>query len=104
MSKQERPSSNLLHRRLALVAELAGLHAELLKLTQALAGTEMEVLRLELEAEATGAEQQLVQNLHDEQERASAMSARLRTCEEHIANAEEAMAEIDRLLEETAGD
>lgn len=103
MSKQEPPSSNLLHRRLALVAELAGLNAEQLKLTQALAGTEMELLRLELEADAKGAEPQLVQNLHDEQERASAMRARLRTCEEHIANAEEAMAEIDRLLEETAG-
>lgn len=103
MSKQEPPSSNLLHRRLALVVELAGLNAELLKLTQALAGTEMEVLRLELEADAKGAEPQLVRNLHGEQERASAMRARLRTCEQHIANAEEAMAKIDRLLEETAG-
>lgn len=103
MSKQGPTSADLLHRRMTLVGEVSGLNAEALRLTQALAGTEMEVLCLELEIGRGGAERQLVQNLHEAEERVTAMRTRQRICEDHIASAEEAIAAIDRLLKESAG-
>ncbi|MDK1492876.1 hypothetical protein QN219_22910 [Sinorhizobium sp. 7-81] len=103
MTKQGQFKADLLQRRLTLVSQVAGLNTEILKLTQMLGGTEMEALRLELEIGREGAKPQLVRNLHEVDERATAIRSRQRMYEDQIASAEEAIAEIDRLLEESAG-
>ncbi|SCB40193.1 hypothetical protein [Rhizobium hainanense] len=103
MTKQVQLPTDLLHRRMTLVNEVAGLNAKALKMTQMLAGTEMEVLRIELEISREGVTGQLVRNLHEVEDSATSIRLRQKICEDQIAEAEEAIAEIDRLLEERAG-
>ncbi|TIV02731.1 MAG: hypothetical protein E5W02_29275, partial [Mesorhizobium sp.] len=57
---------------MALVADVSALTAEVLRLNQKVAGVEMDVLRLRLEIGRAGASNQLVQELHDAEEKAAA--------------------------------
>jgi hypothetical protein len=89
---------DLLHQRLALVATLSALTAGALKLTQALAGTEMDILRLELEIDRNGASEQLVRELRDVDGKAVAIRAAQTHSDATIAEAEHAVAALDALL------
>ncbi|WP_202333040.1 hypothetical protein [Mesorhizobium sp. L-8-3] len=91
-------SVDLLERRLTLVGEVSAFNAQALRLVQMLAGAEMEMLRLELEAAKTGARTELVQDLHEAEEHAAAIQVRLGECNDRIAEVEQEVTEIDRLL------
>lgn len=93
----------LLARRLALVADVSALTAEALRLNQKRAGVEMDVLRLELEIGRSGGSAQLVQDLHEAQERAAAAMQACATCEQRIVAAESDVEDVDRSLAATEG-
>jgi predicted nucleic acid-binding Zn-ribbon protein len=98
MTDQVGTQVDLLHQRLALVANLSALNAEALKLTQALAGMEMDIQRFELEIAKNGATEKLAQDLHDADKSAETIRARQSECSENIAAVESAVAEVDQLL------
>jgi hypothetical protein len=93
----------LLARRLDLVANVSALTAEALRLNQKRAGIEMDMLRLELEIGRSGASAQLVQDLHEAEERAAAIMHACAACEERIVAAEGDVEEVDRGLAATDG-
>ncbi|TIO29172.1 hypothetical protein [Mesorhizobium sp.] len=93
----------LLVRRLALVANVSALNAEALRLNQKRAGVEMDVLRLELEIGRSGASAQLVQDLHEAEERAAATMQACAACEQRIVAAEGDVEDVDRSLAATEG-
>lgn len=93
----------LLARRLDLVASVSALTAEALRLNQKRAGIEMDVLRLELEIGRSGASAQLVQDLHEAEERAAAIMHACAACEERIVAAEGDVEDVDRSLAATDG-
>ncbi|WP_419696380.1 hypothetical protein ACN2CC_11625 [Mesorhizobium muleiense] len=93
----------LLARRLDLVANVSALTAEALRLDQKRAGIEMEVLRLELQIGRSGASAQLVQDLHEAEERAAAVMQEGARCEQRIAAAEADVEDVDRSLAATVG-
>ncbi|TIO09520.1 MAG: hypothetical protein E5X88_09330 [Mesorhizobium sp.] len=93
----------LLARRLALVANVSALTAEALRLNQKRAGVEMDVLRLELEIGRSGASAQLVQDLHEAEERAAAAMQACAACEQRIVAAEGDVEDVDRSLAATEG-
>jgi len=93
----------LLARRLDLVANVSALTAEALRLNQKRAGIEMDVLRLELETGRNGASAQLVQDLHEAEERAAAIIDACAACEERIVAAESEVEDVDRTLAATDG-
>ncbi|AZN98744.1 hypothetical protein EJ066_17135 [Mesorhizobium sp. M9A.F.Ca.ET.002.03.1.2] len=93
----------LLPRRLALVANVSALTAEALRLNQKRAGVEMDVLRLELEIGRSGASAQLVQDLHEAEERAAAAMLACAACEQRIVAAESDVEDVDRSLAATEG-
>ncbi|TIM48957.1 MAG: hypothetical protein E5Y55_00920 [Mesorhizobium sp.] len=93
----------LLARRLDLIANVSALTAEALRLDQKRAGIEMEVLRLELEIGRSGASAQLVQDLHEAEERAAAVMQEGATCEQRIAAAEGEVEEVDLSVAATVG-
>ncbi|SJM33985.1 hypothetical protein [Mesorhizobium delmotii] len=88
----------LLARRLDLIANVSALTAEALRLNQKRAGIEMDVLRLELEIGRSGANAQLVQDLHEAEERAAAIMLACAACEERIVAAEADVEDVDRSL------
>lgn len=88
----------LLARRLDLVANVSALTAEALRLNQKRTGIEMDVLRLELEIGRSGANAQLVQDLHEAEERAAAIMFACAACEERIVAAEADVDGVDRSL------
>ncbi len=90
--------SDLLQRRLAAVAGISALTAEALKLTQALAGVEMDVLRHELEIARSGASDKLVQDLHEANKNAAELEAAKADCDQRIDAAEGELSDIDRAL------
>lgn len=95
---------DLLTRRLGLVAGLSALNAQALKLTQLLAGLDMEVLRLELALKQTPADGELARELQDElrtaHESAEAEIERQSQCAERIETAEQEIEALDRLLQQ----
>lgn len=93
----------LLVRRLDLVANVSALTAEALRLNQKRAGIEMDVLRLELEIGRSGASAQLVQDLHEAEERAAAIMDACAACEERIVAAEGDIKDVDSSLAATDG-
>ncbi|MER8862300.1 hypothetical protein NKI19_01075 [Mesorhizobium sp. M0751] len=93
----------LLARRLDLVANVSALTAEALRLNQKRAGIEMDVLRLELEIGRSAASAQLVQDLHEAEERAAAIMQACAACEERIVAAEGEVEDVDRSLAATDG-
>ena len=88
----------LLARRLDLVANVSALTAEAQRLNQKLAGVEMDVLRVELEIGRSGTNAQLVQDLHEAEESAAAISNACAACEERIAATEGDIDDVDRRL------
>jgi hypothetical protein len=96
----DRPSAHvgLLHQRLALIANLSALTAGALKLTQTLAGIEMDILRLEMEIDKNGASEHLVRELREVEGKAEAIRAAQLRSDATIAEAENAVAVVDGLL------
>jgi len=92
----------LLARRLDLVASVSALTAEALRLNQKRAGIEMEVLRLELEIGRSGANAQLVRDLHEAEQSMTAILQACAACEDRIVAAETDVEELDRRLAATA--
>ena len=92
----------LLARRLDLVASVCALTAEALRLNQKRAGIEMDVLRLELEIGRSGADAQLVRDLHEAEQSATAIVQACAACEDRIVAAEGDIEELDRRLAATA--
>jgi len=103
MTDQADTRTELLTRRLALVAKLSALTAEALRLNQKLSGVQMDVLRIELEIGRTGASGQLVQDLHEAENRAGAIEAAEAECGERIAAMEDQVEELDRMLAAMSG-
>jgi hypothetical protein len=89
---------DLLQRRLSLVANLSALNAEALRLTQALAGMEMDIQRFELEITKNGATAKLVRDLHGVEMSAESIRVMRTKCGENITAVESYVAEVDRLL------
>ncbi|MGO4338608.1 hypothetical protein AB4037_27220 [Labrys sp. KB_33_2] len=93
---------DLLGRRLELVAGLSALNAQALKLTQFLAGLDMEMLRLELALKQAPAEGELARELQRDlrttRESADAAAGRQGECAERIAKAEQEIEDLDLLL------
>lgn len=103
MSGQPPVVDELLARRLALVARISALNAEALRLTQALAGAEMEVLRCELAIGRGGdggqlARELLAQELLEAGENAASLAAGQADCEARIAQAEKELRAVDLAL------
>jgi septal ring factor EnvC (AmiA/AmiB activator) len=94
----------LLARRLDLVAGVSALTAEALRLNQKRAGVEMEVLRLELEIDRSGASAQLVRDLHQAEQSAAAVMQACAACEDRIVAAEGDIEDVDRRLAATANE
>jgi len=92
----------LLARRLDLVANVSALTAEALRLNQKRAGIEMDVLRLELEIARSGANAQLVRDLHEAEQSMTAILQACAACEDRIVAAETDVEELDRRLAATA--
>jgi hypothetical protein len=92
----------LLARRLDLVASVSALTAEALRLNQKRAGIEMDVLRLELEIGRSGADAQLVRDLHEAEQSATAIVQACAACEDRIVAVEGDIEELDRRLAATA--
>ncbi|SFQ03366.1 hypothetical protein SAMN03159463_05425 [Mesorhizobium sp. NFR06] len=94
----------LVTRRLALVADVSALTAEALRFHQKLSGTEMEVLRLQLEIGRHGGSAQLVQDLHDAEESAAAARQACLKSEDRIVAIEGEIADVDcALAQATSG-
>ncbi len=91
-------AADLLRQRLTLVSDISALIADTLKLSQSLAGAEMEILRIELEMTRNGASEQLVRDLREAESSAAAIRAAQDECEENIAEVERAVAQVDQLL------
>ena len=104
MSKESETARRdaLLARRLDLVASVSALTAEALRINQKRAGIEMDVLRLELEIGRSGANAQLVRDLHEAEQSATAIEQACAACEDRIVAAEGDNEEIDRRLAATA--
>lgn len=94
---------DLIRQRAGSVAVVSALNAKALKLTQLVAGTEMEILRLEMETARNPANRQLVQELHEVEESAEAMRQALVDCAGEIEAAEEDVAALDREIEAAKG-
>jgi hypothetical protein len=92
----------LLARRLDLVASVSALTAEALRLNQKRAGIEMDVLRLELEIGRSGADAQLVRDLHEGEQSTTAIVQACAACEDRIVAVEGDIEELDRRLAATA--
>ena len=94
----------LLAGRLDLVASVSALTAEALRLNQKRAGIEMEVLRLELEIGRSGANAQLVRDLHEAEQSMTAILQACAACEDRIVAAESDVEDVDRRLAATANE
>jgi hypothetical protein len=94
----------LLARRLDLVASVSALTAEAMRLNQKRAGIEMDVLRLELEIGRSGANAQLVQDLHEAERSAAVIMQACTACEDRIVAAEGDIEDVDRRLAATANE
>lgn len=97
-NEQGQEAFALTRRRAEAVAIVSSLTAKALKVSQAIAGVEMEVLRLELEIDRNPADRKLVQELHDTEESAAAMRETLAECAGEIEAAEEDVAALDHLI------
>lgn len=103
MTGQDPSPRDLLERRIALVANLSELTARAHKLIQELSGAEMDALRLELEIGHNPASRELVQELHEVEDRAAALRSSQADCLEETETVEAEVLEIDRLIAATRG-
>jgi hypothetical protein len=103
MTGPDHADDDLMRRRVERVATVSALTARALKLTQAAAGIEMDILRLEMEIVRNPANGQLVQELHDTENNAAAMREAQVDCAGDIAAAEREVAALDELIATTKG-
>jgi hypothetical protein len=103
MTIRDEKAFDLIRSRAESVAVVSALNARALKLTQAIAGSDMDILRLELDIARNPDDRQLVQELHDMEENAETMREALAGCTEEIAAAEEDVAALDRLIAAAKG-
>lgn len=92
---------DLLARRLALVAKLSAFTSEMQRLNQKLAGTQMDILRIELEIGRTGTTEQLVQDLHEAERSADAIEAARAENDGCVTAIEGEVENLDRALAAT---
>ncbi|WP_442581344.1 hypothetical protein ACSBOB_04910 [Mesorhizobium sp. ASY16-5R] len=103
MKNEAAERETLLVRRLALVATVSSLTAEMQRFNQTLAGIEMDVLRLELEIGRNGSSEQLVRDLHEAEQAAEATMSQRAACEQRIEAAEGDIEEVDLALAAAKG-
>lgn len=103
MIVQDQTALDLLRRRVERVADVSALTARALKLTQALSGIEMDILRIELEIGRGAASAQLVQELHDAEDSAETMRKAHADCVEDIEAAEAEVAALDQRIAAAKG-
>lgn len=103
MSAHDHSALDLMRRRVDLVATVSALTARALKLTQAVSGTEMDILRLELEIGRDPSRGQLVRELQEQEENAAAIRKEQADCAEDIAAAEREVAALDALIATAKG-
>lgn len=94
---------DLLRQRVERVAEVSALTAKALKLTQALSGVEMDILRLELEIGRSAPSQKLARELQDTEDKAETQRKAHADCMEEIAAVEAEVAALDRMIAATRG-
>jgi hypothetical protein len=85
-------------RRVELVGEASTLTAKALKLTQALSGIEMDILRIELEIGRNGDSQELARELQDTEDRAETQRKAHADCIKEIAVVEADVAALDKTI------
>ncbi|MEF0863776.1 hypothetical protein QDX27_08160 [Rhizobium sp. BR 318] len=95
---------DFMRRRVDLVGTVSVLTAKALQLTQAVSGAEMEMQRLSLEIDRDPANEQLVQELHDQEQSAAAIRREQADCAEDIAAAERDVAALDVLIAAAKGE
>ncbi|WP_413992895.1 hypothetical protein ACMDCR_12835 [Labrys okinawensis] len=98
MSDPNFQRANLLARRFSAVAEAAGLNAESLRLTQKLAGIEMEILRIELELDRHPGDCELAEAMEATRDQLATIEAKQNECADLYSLREQEIAEIDRQL------
>jgi hypothetical protein len=103
MTGQDPGARDLLRLRSEAIATVSALNARAHKLIQAIAGNEMEILRLELEIARKGESFDLPRDLQDAMRKAEALMADQDDCADEIANAEARVAEIDALITAARG-
>lgn len=103
MTARDDTAFDLTRRRAESVAVVSSLNAKSLKLVQAIAGSDMEMLRLELEIAKNPDDRQLVQELHEMEESAKTMREALAACSGEIEAAEEDVAALDRSIAAAKG-
>ncbi|MCV9963187.1 hypothetical protein OIU34_14860 [Pararhizobium sp. BT-229] len=94
---------DLLRQRVERVAEVSALTAKALKLTQALSGVEMDILRLELEIGRSAPSQKLARELQDTEDKVETQRKAHADCMEEIAAVETEVAALDRMIAATRG-
>lgn len=99
MPDKSDPRVRLLERRLELVAGISALNAEAHRHMQSLGAAEMEILRLELEIERNGHDEEVARNLRETEGNADAIKAAQLDCEKRIASVESEVEAIDLRLE-----
>lgn len=103
MTAHDQTDLDLMKRRVELVGEVSALTAKALKLTQALSGIEMDILRLEMEIGRSAPSQELAQELQDTEDRAETQRKAHADCMEEIAAVEADVAALDRMIAATKG-
>ncbi|MFB2550485.1 hypothetical protein [Ensifer soli] len=89
---------HLLERRLALTAGVAALTARMQRLIRETSGIEMEVLRLEIALGAAPGDGELARELQEVLEKETALRSAQLDCLQETVAAEDAIAEVDRLI------
>jgi hypothetical protein len=103
MTLQDPAAHDLMRRRASSVAAVSALTARALKLTQAMAGVEMDMLRLELAIARDPGNAQLVQELQGVEAEAATLRQAQADCDGEIAAAEDDVATLDRLIAAAKG-
>jgi predicted nucleic acid-binding Zn-ribbon protein len=98
MSDLNLQRANLLTLRLSAVSEAAALNAEALRLTQKLAGIEMELLRIELELDRHPGDCELAEAMEATRDQLAAIEQKQNECADLYSQREQEIAEIDRQL------
>lgn len=104
MASTDNVADDLMRRRVECVATVSALTATALKLTQAAAGMEMDILRLEMEIVRNPDNGKLAQELLDTENNAAAMRNAQANCAEDIAAAERKVAALDELIATSKGE
>lgn len=98
MSDLNLQRENLLARRLLAVSAAAALNAEALRLTQKLAGIEMELLRIELELDRRPGDCELAEAMEATRDQLATIEQKQSECADLCSQREQEIAEIDGQL------